>query len=329
MIEHIAIIGLGNIGQRHLRLARKFRPKLEITVVRSGVGQEIPEEKIADKVVNTIEDALARGIQAAVIATPAVLHLDQATILLRAGVHVLVEKPLSNSMAGVSELMKLQKESGLVGLLGYCLRYDPSAKQFTKMLKNNVVGQILHVHVDCGSYLPNWRPNKDYRHTVSAKKELGGGVLLELSHELDYACWFFGPFNTVTAVLHNTGTLGLGVEDSADFILKSIEDLPVSIHIDFSSHAVRRCCVAQCTGGVLAWNAVQKTVTWQPTDGPKQIERFSQDSDEIYTLQLQHFFECIENNEKPAVPLEAGAAVLRMVEAARESSANGQTIVLT
>ena len=329
MIDHIAIAGLGSIGRRHLRLVREFRPDLEITVVRSSEGNGVPEEKFADVVVYNIEDSLARGIQAAIIATPAVFHLNQAVQFLQAGVDVLVEKPLSMSIVGVDELIRLQEAKGLIGLVGYCMRYDPAAEKFKKMLKSKKTGQILHVHVNCGSYLPDWRPEQDYKQSASAIKEFGGGVLLELSHELDYVRWFFGKIETVTAILENSGTLGLDVEESADLILKTVEGIPISVHLDFNSRISRRRCVAHCSAGVLTWDAVQKTVSWQSFDRIEKEESFTHDRDELYRLQLKHFFECIENNQKPLVSLEDGVEVLRIVEAARESNANRIMVVLT
>ena len=215
-----------------------------------------------------------------------------------------------------------------MGLVGYCLRFDPAAGQFKKMLAVDKISQILHIRVDCGSYLPDWRSNQDYRQSVSARKELGGGVLLELSHELDYIRWFFGPMESVTAVLHNSGTLGLDVDESAELIFKTVEGLPVSVHLDFNSRIPRRKCVTSCSKGNLTWDAHQKTVIWQPDEGPEKIETFSHGRDEIYQLQLRHFFDCVENNRDPVISLEDGAEVLRMVEGARESGAKGKTVAL-
>mgnify|MGYP000069495627 CR=1 FL=1 len=110
LIEQIAIVGLGSIGRRHLRLVRELRPGIKIIAVRSGGGEEVPEEKIADEIVYTMEDAIDTGIQAAVIATPAVYHIQQAIQLMEAGIHVLVEKPLSHNMGNVDDLLKIAED---------------------------------------------------------------------------------------------------------------------------------------------------------------------------------------------------------------------------
>jgi len=297
LIEHIAIVGLGSIGRRHLRLVREFRPGIEIIAVRSGGGKEVPEEKIADKIVYTVEDAIDAGIQATVIATPAVYHIQQATKLIEAGIHVLVEKPLSHNMKNVDDFLEIAENSDAVGLVGYCLRYDPDAVRFKEMLAEGKTGHLMHVKVSCSSYLPDWRPGQDYRQSVSAKNELGGGVLLELSHELYYIRWFFGNIESVSAVLQNSGTLDIDVEDNADLILKTVEGLPISVHLDFNSRIVRRICRAHCTKGDLIWDAVSKKVSWRPAYGSEELESFNHDHDhdQIYREQLKHFFNCIEH----------------------------------
>ena len=328
MIEQIAIVGLGSMGRRHLRLVRKSRPGIKIIAVRSGRGEEVPEEKIADKIVYTVEDAIDVGIQACISTTPAIYHIQQATKLIEAGIHVLVEKPLSHNMKDVDDFLEISENSDVVGLVGYCLRYDPTAKQFKKLLYSEKTGQILHVDVDCGSYLPDWRPNQDYHQTVSARKELGGGVLLELSHELDYIRWFFGNIESVSAVLQNSGTLGIDVEDNADLILKTVEGLPISVHLDFNSRNVRRTCSVKTSNGDLIWDATFKKVIWRTANRPEEVESFNYDKDEIYRQQLRHFFNCIEHGQTPTVTLEGGAVVLQMVEAAKKSNVMGKKVAL-
>ena len=152
--------------------------------------------------------------------------------------------------------------------------------------------------------------------------------MLELSHELDYIRWLFGPIGSLTAVLHNSDTLGLEVEDGADIILKNTKGLPISVHLDFNSRSSRRRCIARCSEGDITWDAIQKKVNLQLAGSHKKVKSFVHNRDEIYLTQLRHFFDCMENNKAPAVSLEDGLDVLRIVEAARESSAKGKTVAL-
>ena len=328
MISSIGIIGLGSIGCRHLRLARELRSELNIIAVRSGMGKKLEEEKLANTIVYSLEDAVDCGIEAAIIATPAVYHVKQAIELMERGIHVLIEKPLSHSLNNINELLKVRKKSKVVGLVGYCLRYNLGALKFNELLNNNKIGQILHVQVDCGSYLPDWRKRQDYRESVSAKAELGGGVLLELSHELHYIRWFFGNMKSVFANIQNSGTLDIDVEDSADIIFEAEQGYSVSAHLDFNSGSIRRKCIARCSNGDLIWDIVANKVIWQPGDGLEEITTYQNDYDYIYKEQLIHFFNCIEGEEQPLVSIHDGAIILNMIESAKKSHKIGKKVAI-
>ena len=329
MINNIGIIGLGSIGRRHLRFVKELQPELNIIAVRSGVGKKVEEEKLLNAVVHSLEEAIDCGIEAAIIATPAVYHIQQAIDLMEKGVHVLIEKPLSHSLDNMTELLKVNKKTKTVALLGYCLRYNSGALQFNNILKNKIIGQILHVQVDCGSYLPAWRKGQDYWESVSAKAELGGGVLLELSHELDYIRWFFGEMKSVYAKIQNSGTLDINVEDSVDMIFASEQGYSVSVHLDFNSGNTRRKCVARCSNGDLIWDAVANKVIWHPTGEIEENETYQNDGDYIYREQLKHYFNCIENEKLPSVSIHDGVAVLNMIESAKKSHRLNEKVTLT
>ena len=328
MINNIGIVGLGSIGCRHLILARELRSDLNIIAVRSRKGKKIEEEKLVDSVVYSLEEAIDCGIEAAIIATPAVYHAEQAIKLMEKGIHVLIEKPLSHSLYNMTELLKVNKKTKTVALLGYCLRYNSEALKFFDIINSKKIGQILHVQVDCGSYLPDWRKEMDYRESVSAKAELGGGVLLELSHELDYVRWFFGEMKSVSAKIQNSGTLDINVEDSADMIFSSEQGYSVSVHLDFNSRDIRRKCIARCTNGDLTWNAITNKVIWTPANGSEELETYKNDCNYIYREQLKHFFDCIENKKRPLVSLDDGAIVLNMIESAKKSHKIGKKVAI-
>ena len=323
-VKHLAIVGLGSIGRRHLRLLKELRPELEISLVRSGKGSNSPEAELATRILYSLDDAVKSGIQAAIISSPTSTHVKQAEILGRAGINILLEKPLSISLDGVNELLDQIEQANIVSLCGYVLRYDPGAKKFKEMLLNNCVGQLLHVRVVCSSFLPDWRPGRDYRETVSAVPELGGGVLLELSHELDYIRWFFGEMRSVQANLHNSRTLGIDVEEAADLIMISEEGFPVALHLDFNQRFSKRYCSIQGTDGELTLDYINKRIIFHPADSDPEVQSFDYERDHLYKEQLSHFLDCIENDVSPSVTLSDGAAVLNIVEAAKQSHETGQ-----
>ena len=333
MINNIGIVGLGSIGRRHLQLVKELRPELNIIAVRSGMGKRVEEEKLISAVVHSLDEAMEYGIEAAIIATPAVYHIQQAIEFMKRGIHLLIEKPLSHSLDDVNELFKMQKKSKSVCLVGYCLHYSLGALKFNDMLKNkNKIGQILHVQVDCGSYLPDWRQGQDYRKSVSAKAELGGGVLLELSHELHYIRWFFGNMKSVSAKIQNSGALDIDVEDSANIIFgfKDINggELIASLNMDFIRHDTKRQCVAIGEKGTLLWDGITGKVKYFAEGANNWVTIFlsEQGGDYTYEEEIKSFFSSIELNKLPCISGEDGAYSVAVVEAIKKSS-NIETVV--
>ena len=328
-LNHMAIVSLGSIGRRHLCILKAIRPDIEITLIRSGKGRNQPEEILADRIVYSVSDALKYNIQAAIVSSPVTEHLWQGKKLAATGIHLLMEKPLSITLEGADEFQRIVNTSQIVCLIGYALRYDPAAGMFLNRLKEGITGDILQIRVECGSYLPHWRPGVDYLTSVSARQDLGGGVLLELSHEFDYIRWFFGEIESIIAHLHNSGTLGVDVEECADMILQTRTGFPVSLHLDFNRQHPSRFCSVQGTAGELTWNALEKKISWHPSNGKSQETRFEFDRDHIYEKQLIHFLACIENGTTPLVNLEDGIEVQKLIEAARQSHQSGIRVAVS
>jgi len=323
MIERIAIVGLGSIGRRHLRLISIIDPNIEIILVRSGHGKPYQGKEKKIKTVYSINDAIELGIQAAIISSPATLHLKQSLYLAKNDVHLFIEKPLSNELTGVDVLLNEINNRDIVSMIGYVLRYDPGAKKFYNWLRNKLTGDILHANIECGSYLPDWRPEQDYKTTVSALSKLGGGVLLEMSHELDYLHWFFGKPKSVQAFIRNSGSLNIDVEDQADLLLTSNSGFPIVVQVDFNRRYSARKCTVTTTNGELIWDAGEKIVTLKEVGKKSSVYDYTYERDYIYQKQLEVFFDCIKNKTKPAVTLEDGVNVLKLIDASREAHDKG------
>ena len=328
MINCLAIVGLGSIGRRHLRLISEIRPDIKIIVVRSGHGSACDEEKMAVKVTDSIGDAIKEGIQAAIISSPATLHLKQSLELAKNGIHLLIEKPISHTSDRVKELLKIVNENRITIMVGYVLRYDLGAMKFKNWLDNKIKGKILHARIECGSYLPDWRLDQNYRKTVSALPELGGGVLLELSHELDYLHWFFGNPVDVQAQIRNSGTLDINVEDQVDLLVTSKQGYPITVQIDFNRRHIERKCKVLTTEGELIWDAVNKNVTWKGVNKEQSKYEYNNERNSIYRKQLEVFFDCIENDNDPIVTVKDGINVISLIDAVRNASEKGIRVSL-
>jgi predicted dehydrogenase len=325
LIKRILIVGLGSIGKRHLHLARELLPTADIRVVRHLATSEIPE--FSNGCFSSIDEAITFAPQIAVIASPATFHIATAQALAEAGVHLLVEKPLSASVDGVAELLETCKKQGTVLLTGYNLRFMPSLQRFRDLLGEAIIGKVLSVRCEIGQYLPNWRPNSDYRLGVSARSDLGGGVLLELSHELDYLRWIFGEVDWVKATLSRQSNLDIDVEDTAHLTLgftpkTDAHQLIGSVNLDFIRHDTTRVCTAIGENGTLRWNGLTGEVMLYEAGAKEWRELFSHQHhrDDSYRSEWKNFIACVTEHKTPLITGEDGFNVLKIIEAARISA---------
>lgn len=333
-IDRLLVVGLGSIGKRHARLARTLLPEAEITVLRHRVCDDLAGTGI-DRCVTTIDEALAHRPQAAVIASPASRHLDTAVPLARAGVHLLVEKPIASESMNVAELIALTRSRGLTLMTAYNLRFLPSLQRFRELLREQRIGRVLSVRAEIGQYLPSWRPGTDYRESVSARAEHGGGVLLELSHEIDYLRWLLGEVEWVMAVERKQSDLEIDVADTALLTLgfRSRNDerqVIASLCMDFVRHDTTRRCTVIGESGTLRWDALAGSVElFSAGDtGWETLVSHPPVRDESYLAEWRHFLACIETSSAPLIDGENGLAALRIIEAARASSTTGTTVTV-
>lgn len=288
---------------------------------------------MCDHTFTRLDDALEFRPDTAVIANPATFHLEVAVPLAGAGVHLLVEKPLASSSAGVDQLLETCRHRGVTLLVGYNLRFLPSLRRFRDLLHQDTIGRVLSVRCEIGQYLPLWRPDTDYREGVSARRELGGGALLELSHEIDYLRWIFGEVDSVKATLARQSTLEIDVEDTAHLILGFApagdgRRIIASVSLDFIRHDTTRLCTAIGEKGTLRWNGLTGAVE-QLEVGSTQwraVFRHQHERDDSYLAEWQHFLRCVCEQETPCNSGEDGLRVLQIVEAARRASQSGNEV---
>jgi predicted dehydrogenase len=334
MINKVLIVGQGSIGRRHLRLMREVLQSAEIMVLSHTKANETPE--FADGCFQTLEEAIVFAPDIAVIANPATLHIKTARALADIGAHILIEKPISSSIDGVQNIIDLCEKNKTILMIGYNLRFSESLNYFREQLDSNVIGELLSVRCEVGQFLPSWRPEQNYQKTVSANSKLGGGVLLELSHEIDYIRWIFGEIDWVLAKLLRQSKLEIDVEDTAHLLFgilgKGINtSFAASLNLDFIRHDRTRLCTAIGELGSLRWDGVLGEVSiFRPECESWEI-LFSEDSnrDATYLRQLNHFIECIEFDNEPSVSGIEGLEVMKVIEAARTSNSLDETIYVS
>ena len=327
------VVGSGSIGQRHLSNLRVLRPDSEIILLqRANSSTRVDQLAVQPThVVHSLNDALKFQPQAAVIASPATKHLDTAIPLAKKGIHLLVEKPLAATSERIDELCSACEANSCTLMVAYNLRFHPALVQVKELLAQNKIGKVLSVRAEVGQYLPDWRPDTDYRTGCSARSELGGGVLLELSHELDYVQWLLGPASHVSAIVDRVSNLEIDVEDLAEINLRFESGAVGNIHLDFLQRAPYRQCRIIGELGTITWDAIAGEVRIYTLESPEWTRIPAESAtgrNQMYLDELEHFLECTEKRTQPIVSGSDGARALRLALAARKSSYTGETVAL-
>ena len=332
-IDRIVIIGFGSIGKKHLGFAQSHCPNASIKVLTRYPQNN--SEKNPDGYFTSFAEVVEFKPQLIVIANPASFHLNTLNNIAELDSYILIEKPLSDCLDGIEKLSKLFRKTKSRLLVGYNLRFNSSLIYFKELFNKGVLGKLHSVRSEVGQYLPSWRNEIEYQKSVSAQKSLGGGVLLELSHELDYLIWILGRPFSLTAEIDKVSDLDIDTEDHAILTMKykdvfSQKKILVNLNLDFIRHDITRRCTLigdQCS---LRWDGIAGIVEkFEPKHGC-WVEEFSdpQSKDKSYHYEWCHFIDCALGRNKPLVTAQDGVNVLSIIDAARLSSLMGKRVVI-
>jgi predicted dehydrogenase len=331
LINRALVGGLGSIGQRHLRLLRSALPLADIRVLRHS-GCDTPN-KYADGCFDKLAAACDFSPELAIIASPAPFHLPTAFALTKVGTHLLIEKPISVGAANVARLIQICTEQRRQLQVGYNLRFMETLQLFRSKISAGTIGSIRIVRCEIGQYLPNWRQDIDYRNTVSAQAKLGGGALLELSHELDMLRWIFGEVDWLSAWKGRQGRFDIDVEDSVFIQMGFANGAVAQLSMDFLRHDTTRVCTAIGDMGTMRWDAVAGTVSHFDAQTGIWIDllRASPQKDDTYAAQINVLLTAIAEGMPSKIAAQGadGLAVMHIIEAVHASdAASGRRISL-
>lgn len=259
-MKTVAVIGLGNISNRHRENIRSLIPNATIIAVSNRETSQITNVKNADIVLNNFKDLYDFSIDFAIVASPATFHIAHSEYLLKGDIPVLVEKPLSVDVESTRKFISLCKTAKVPAAVGYCLRYLKSAIEMKRLAAERYCGEIHNVAIEVGQFLPTWRESVDYRKSVSAQRNLGGGVLNELSHEIDYAHWIFGDLKARYSSLRSSKELALEVEDQASIVATTSNDTELTLKLDFLQKSPTRFCKVVGSNCTIVWNLLRDEI---------------------------------------------------------------------
>ena len=317
------IAGLGSIGRRHFRNLLALGER-DILLYRTHHAT-LPDDDLAGFPVETdLRAALAHQPDAVIISNPTALHLDIAIPAAQCGCHILLEKPVSHSMARLEELEQAVHQNGVKVLVGFQFRFHPGLQQVKRLMDEDAIGEPLSVRAHWGEYLPNWHPWEDYKLGYAARPELGGGVVLTLSHPLDYLRWLMGEVASLWAFTSHLG-LNMPVEDLAEIGLRFENGALGSLHLDYDQRPPSHTLEITGRRGTIRWDNADgitrlamvgvddKAAAWQEFPPPPGFER-----NRMFLDELSHFREVVRGEAEPVCTLQDGIQALRLALAARQ-----------
>jgi spore coat polysaccharide biosynthesis protein SpsF len=289
-VKRAVVIGCGSIGQRHIRNLRR----LGITDIcalrtRRGACQEL-DPALEVRELNDWSDVKA---DVAIVSNPTSMHLETIERCLPHVRGVFIEKPLAASLEGVEELLRQIKQRRVVSFVGYNLQFHPIVKALQKFLADDAVGKPLLFQCQVGQWIEDWHPNEDYRNAYFARKDLGGGVLLTLIHEIHLAMELLGAADKVACLLPSYEALPVDVDVIADVMIKHSSDAVSQIHLDMLQRPAHREGVISCERGSISYNLLatddteRSTITADP----------DYDVNDSYVEEMETFLHCVREGK--------------------------------
>lgn len=319
-----AVLGTGSIGSRHLRVLRSMPGVTPIAVpLRFERLAELKEARFSTA--PNLEEALEAGATYLVVATDTARHVSDALTGLGLGMDVLVEKPLGVDAVSCEKLKTASAASGKKVFVGCVMRFADSLGAFQRGLSE--IGPVYAARVECQSYLPDWRPGRDYRQSYSARSN-EGGVLRDLIHEIDLAGKIFGWPEWIQGTLRNRGILGIESEEIAEIFWETPGGCSVSFCLDYLSRIPRRVVRAFGERGVLEWDGFANSVRLEIPGREPRTEMFEQSRDDTFLKQASAFLRLPGADAGRLASLEEGILGMKILDAARVSSVEARGIRL-
>jgi len=323
-VHKVLVVGAGSIGERHLRCFQATgRATVSLVEINDSLCRLVAERYGIREAFGDLDTALASGPDAAVIATPAPLHVSLATRLAEAGVHVLIEKPLSTNLEGVDRLRHVVRERGVTAAVGYVYRCHPSLVALREAVIGEQFGRAVELVAVCGQHFPTYRPA--YRDIYYRDWMTGGGAIQDaLTHIVNAGEWLLGPVDRLVADAAHLVLDEVAVEDTVHLLARhgsALASYSLNQHQapnEMTLTVIGEQGTARCEFHEHRWRwLVEPGGPWHDECIP-QLER-----DTLFITQANVFLDAIEGRVAPLCTLEEGLQTLRVNLAALASVEGG------
>lgn len=297
----VLIIGLGSIARKHIDALHRCVSDVEIYALRSNSISSSYEHVID---LYQWNEVFKQSFDFVIVSNPTSMHRSTIEKLEKLNIPLFIEKPLFESLDG-ENLVRRLCEKRKPTYIACNLRFLEVLRSLRNRIENSIVNEV---NVYCGSYLPDWRPGTDYRTCYSAIPEMGGGVHIDLIHELDYIYWFFGKPNKVHKVFTHKSSLGIRAYDYANYLLE-YKGFNVNITLNYYRRDSKRTCEVVTSQDTFTADLLHGTIS----DGQGQIiEEYSQRISDTYYDQMYHFIAMLKSGNFRFNTIEDAYNVLKI-----------------
>ncbi len=285
----IIFFGTGSIGTRYINILQK-QYRHDLFAFRFGKSKKTGLSGIPE--VFSWDDFDKVKPNVAFITNPTALHIKTATRAAERNCALYLEKPVSSDLVGLNRLLTIIKEKRLTTYVAYNLRFHPVIEKLKDFCQKN---KPLHMRIICTSYLPHWRSNQDYKKNYSSHAKMGGGVILDLSHEIDYISYLLGEIKTMSGSFGRQSNLTVDAEDYADILINTKKS-PVNLHLNFMSHLKQRTIQIDFQEMGVVGDLINGTVRIYNQEKLMKRLKFKAGMKETYEKELAYFFDNINNS---------------------------------
>lgn len=278
----VGIIGLGSIGNKHIKYLNN---KKNINVVLYYLNFRKRKINSKDKtlfkdIIYDVSKLKKNFFDLIFICTPSAFHHSDFLKLEKYSKNFFVEKPLCINKKDLNIFRNSKKI-----YIGYVLNHKLILKDFIRYLKN-FKEKIIKIDINCSSYLPNWRPQKNFEKSHTAQNSLSGGILYELSHEFEYAYNLFGNFRLNNYKFKKTSIIG-NIVDKAKISARLIKDnIPINFNFSLSSKRSKRFCKVYTTNAILVLDLLKNEIFL--LNKKKKLIISSIEYDDMYLNQINY-----------------------------------------
>jgi predicted dehydrogenase len=316
---NVLVVGTGSIAKRHIKNLQELDEITEIKVYSSrGV---LLNDLSCSKVSAQRSLADLNNVDFAIIANETDKHVPTAIKLVEQGIHLFLEKPVSHNLQEARDLAKLADARNTLIFVGYNMRFLGAIKFLKSEIVKGRFGKILFSQIEAGQYLPDWRLGRDYKNVYSAHKKQGGGVALDLSHELDYMMYLFGFPSRWNLFSEKVSHLEIDVDDIFEGTFFFEEGMLCNVHLDYLQRSKKRNIKIVGSDGAVDCDIFGGKLTISKLDPESSqilIEEINDNSffkmDATYKEELLSFIDTVKRGSKPEINLQDGLRVLELLE---------------